>query len=143
MAEDHSLWWHTLLAAVGAILLFIPLVFVAGVFVWIQDMITQGYIGRTGEGIGFLMRGVQFGLASWGAIIVPSLLLKRTNLVVVASIAGTIFTIVMVVGVLIGLARGDQGKGLFEWLEVIATTLGVVIGAIAAAGSATAQRRRA
>jgi hypothetical protein len=74
---------------------------------------------------------------------VPSLLLKRTNLVVVASIAGTIFTIVMVVGVLIGLARGDQGKGLFEWLEVIATTLGVVIGAIAAAGSATAQRQRA
>ena len=85
-----TVYWHTGLSVIATLILFVPFVFVCGIFVWVLDFLQQGYLGRTGEGIGVMMRGFQYFLATHWALALPSAFLVAQSRSVVSAIFGTI-----------------------------------------------------
>ena len=129
--NNRTLWWHTVLHIIGSFLLFVPALFVCGLLVKALDVINEGYIGQTGEGIGFIMRGVQYGLASYSSIAIPHLILKRSHVIVTVTIFATVLGLFFAVLLLFQFTAYALDLGFYGWLEFIATGIGVIAGAVA------------
>lgn len=129
MEKQSNIWWHTVLLVFAALAMIVPCVLLAGVAVWIADFIQEGYIGKTGEGIGFIMRGIQFFAATYACLAIPYLVLKRSNIVVASTIVGTIFVLINLGLTYTGWYTGALGVDYFKWAEMIAIVIGTGIGA--------------
>lgn len=129
--KEQTLWWHTVLHTVGSFLLFVPALFISGLVVQVVDVINEGYIGQTGEGIGFIMRGVQYALTSYFCIALPHLILKRSHVIVTVTIFATVFGLLVLVMFLFQFTAYATDLGFYGWLEFLASGVGVIAGAIA------------
>lgn len=127
--KAEAAWWNTVLTTVAAFVLFVPCLVVAGALVWLHDLLVEGYIGRRGEGIGWFMRGVQYALAASAAIWLPHLLLRSSNPIISATIVATTLIALGLIALLVSLPE----YGWRDWLEWVACTVGIGIGAAMAA----------
>jgi hypothetical protein len=128
--QKNSVWWQTGLHLIAAVALFLPMIFVAGVLVYIYDVMVQGYIGRSGDGIGFLLRGIQYFIAAVGSLLLPAFLLKRTNGQVVGAVWSTIYILAFALLIIGPALLGVGSPGFWEWLEIVATTAGMGVAGI-------------
>lgn len=128
--DTAPVWWQTGLHIVAAVALFIPFIYLAGILAYVYDVFVQGYIGRSGEGIGFFIRGFQYFAAGVAALFVPVLLLKRTNVQIVGAIWTTIYVLLFAVLIALPLLTGTSRAGFWEWLEVAATAVGTLIAGV-------------
>lgn len=128
--KSQSIWWHTVLHTLGSFILFVPATFVTGLIVMAMDVINEGYIGQTGDGIGFIMRGFQFAMASGASIALPHLLFKRSHVVVVVTIFSTVMGILIGIMFLFQFTKFATNLGFYGWLEFIASGIGLFAGAI-------------
>lgn len=131
-ANARTSWPQTVLHVLGAGVLILPLIFLTGmlmVAINVLDGLSNG--GGLGEGIGFVLRGLQHMLAAVGSLMLPRMVLKRSHAVVAASvwcaIVSTLYVMTMVLGYLTD-ATADLGFG--QWLEVAAGLAGLIGGTI-------------
>ena len=126
--KEPPLVWQTILHCIAALVILIPAIYIFGFLVQILDFIQEGYIGRTGEGIGFFMRGIQCFLASMASLIIPSVLLKRSNFLIVSTIYGTIIGIFLlfVFAMYIFNPTLSSNTGFYSWLGLIASAIGLL-----------------
>jgi uncharacterized membrane protein len=85
--QDQPVAWQTALQVIGATLLIYPLIFVTG-------MVANLVAWIHADSIGFIMRGMQFFVAGFGALQLPALVLKRSNPKMAAGIWITFVTTV-------------------------------------------------
>ena len=122
-----TVWWQTGLHILLSFILIIPAVFLAGLLVMIMDFIHEGYIGKTGEGIGFVMRGIQYGIASFAAIGLPDQFLKRSNSTVAVTVFVTIATLFSFIVIAILYYNPAPNADLYSWAESLASLTGLVL----------------
>ena len=85
-------------------------------------------IGRTGDGIGFFVRGLQYFCAGLAALYLPTYLLKHSNLLIVVTIFGTLTFLVgtVSIGLVAFSPELSQRYGLHDWLGAIASYVGLL-----------------
>lgn len=136
MNTSDAVWWQTPVATVAALVLFLPLVFVAGLWVVLMDFLQWGATGKTDDGVGFILRGFQHGAAAGFAVFLPHLLLNRSNSIVVATVLATVATLFLLYSAFV---LQNSPTDLYGWLDLIASGVGVVVGAVC--GSTVASER--
>lgn len=127
--QEERIWWHTVLQVIAATAICVPAVYAVG-FVMVVLSFIQG------EGIGIFLRAAQYGFAAYLSLYLPSLVLRRSHAAIAAAIWCTAVTTVFVVMLTIGASIGvSRDTGFWEWLEIAASVVGFVGGAIAYAYS--------
>lgn len=123
--ETNSVWWQTVLHVLGATIAFLPILFVLGLLEFIGALISGG------APLGIFVRAVQYGLAAYLSLYVPTFLLKRSNSVVAASVWGTMIALPFTVIALPTLLNGNLGNDWFGEIGTRFEILGSIVGFIA------------
>ena len=142
MDRQEHLWWHTVLAAVLMLILFVPCVLIAGILAWLYHVIEVGWTGRYGDGIGWIVRGMQYALATVASTYIGHVLFKKSHVLVSVTIFTTIIITVMILAVAFSIISKHETHDLFYWLEAAASLAGVAFGAITMAQSAQTEMPR-
>lgn len=130
----YARMWQTPLATVAALAIFLPLLLAAFVPVACLDFVQRLVGGWDGEGLSFYMIGLQWGLASAGAVFLPHFLFKSGNPWIVSwTIAGLTTAITLFLGV--GALINADEVSFNQWLTFVSIPLGTAIGAHTGAGA--------
>jgi hypothetical protein len=128
--------WQTAAAIAASVVLFVPALFVSGIFAWLYDLLLEGFTGRSGEGIGFFVRGLQYAFGSSLSFLLPYFVLKRPYVVIHATVFLTLLSVLTITIVLIGTLKGVRTHGISEVLELVASCVGIFAGPMLAKSTA-------
>jgi len=126
--QPQTIWWHTALHTIASFLLVIPLLFIVSAFGF-------SYFDGDGAKAGFIIHGVECGIASFLTIGLPYRFLRRSHVLVTATIFATVWVIFFCLVILYQFKLGFAGVGFFDVIDLTACGVGLIVGAVSAVAS--------
>ena len=129
--EPQTIWWHTALHTLASFLLVIPLVVIVSV------VYGSGFSYYAGDGAkaGFIVHGAECAIASFLTIGLPYKFLRRSHILVTATIFSTVWIIFFCLVILYQFKLGFAGVGFFDVIDLITSVVGLIAGAVSAVAS--------
>ena len=127
----QHIWWHTALHTLASFLLLIPLLFVVSIVYHMGF----SYYGEDAANDGFIIHGIECAIASFLTIAVPRRFLRKSHILVTATIFATVCVVLFCPVILFQFKLGFEGVGVFDVIDLIACVVGLVAGAVSAVAS--------
>jgi hypothetical protein len=124
---------QTTLHVILALILLIPLIFLIGILVVILDYFVRIItpLSSEGSGIGLFGRFMQYTFSSFLSLMLPSIVFKHSNTLIVCSVWASTVSIFYILMSLESYFSGySQSFGVGYWLEIAGAFFGVVGGSI-------------
>ena len=91
--NPQTTWWQTALHLVISIILFVPAIFVFGALTWLYQFSFLSPAGTVPNGGALIARGIQYGAGTYFCLVLPTFIIKKSNIAVLTSIFGTVLAI--------------------------------------------------
>lgn len=122
MQQSYSAF-QTVLAAVVALALLVPMVLLSGLFALLLQFL-QG-----NGAVIFFIRLFQYGLAAGACVYLPHLALKRSDPKIVATVLVTTILVLGLAGLIASGIRHNLPTSVGAWVELVGSYIGGIVGA--------------
>ena len=129
--QPQTIWWHTVLHILASFLLVIPMVVIVSV---LYGSGFSYYVGDAAKA-GFITHGAECAIGSFLTIGLPYKFLRRSHILVTATIFSTVWVIFFCLVILFQFKLGFAGVGFFDIIDLITSGAGLIAGAIFAVAS--------